>query len=108
MTSEQLHELCKDHIGKPWWPSKITAGKRRERMGYYWMLNGTVCSQVPLLADAILGAAVRWLVEHETVVRIGTLPYGGGWEVHVDGMDHSAGQPLAAVLAACAAVEGGQ
>lgn len=110
MTSDELYKLCLPHIGKPWWPRKIDAAPRKNGVGSYWMLNGVACSQVPTLADAILGSAVAWLatfclsvrmrsrVYHECCVQM----YGEGAESHECVSETSL---LAAVHDASAAVE---
>jgi len=102
MTSEELYELCKPHIGKPWWPALFNKQA--------WKDLHDDQSFVESAEAMILGAAVAWLV-----TRIGCntltvcrrepdLPF---FRILASKQIGRAPTLLAAALAACAAVEGG-
>lgn len=101
MTSEQLYELCVGHIGKAWWPAMFDEQA--------WKDLHADQSFVKSAEAMIFGSAVMWLIgegyhrfefEHNSDTDlVGVTLYDEPvWAEH----------GLAAVLAACAAVEGGQ
>jgi hypothetical protein len=110
MTSEQLYELCKPHIGKPYWQSGCfydwnQHGPKRAKR---WYCCGDTSISDMAAEALILGAAVAWLAKSSGTVTLrsgvyhsAAATYGDGEFAEIDGKDFL----LAAVLAACEAVQ---
>lgn len=97
MTSEELYNLCEPHIGKPWWANGLSVTEHGQHGG-----DGDYGPMSIVDAEAmILGYAITWLVQR------GHSPWLDKCYCTTDDGRLSGDSTLAAVLAACAAVEGG-
>lgn len=105
MTTQELYELTRGNEWRPWWPKELR---------YFSVCREFVlcaCSVPTDEAEALLlGSAVKWLVEnnyyHIFLRKYAADKYEAS--MTISGMTHERKSLLAALLAACKAVEEGR